>query len=1786
MRKLIKQLKRLRRHRSDRWVGMERLEDRLLLSGDSLHVEALQSTSSNTGEIIGHMFEDTNGDSHRDVGETLFPGISVYIDSDGDGHHDPDEPVTQSDGSGQYRFSNLANGTYTVSTEAPVGLDLTSPTFPANQTGENVVMLSNVQRGEFAGSNSAANDVWGYVSPSGREYALIGLRRGMGVVEVTNPRDPSVIAFIPGPDEPGGVPAPERVARHACHDECVETPGEGSTWRDVKVFGEYAYNVNETSGGMQVLDLTQVDQGTVTIAGVTTTSGLQTSHNITINTDSGYAYLTGSNIANGGLVVFDLNADPVNPPLVGVWNGRYFHDVDVISYTSGPMAGKEIAYGFAERDGVYVVDVTDKSAMTLLATRTYPNVRYAHYGAVSEDLKYLFVNDELDELQDGDVTTTTTYIFDIQDPANPVYHSSFTNGKVSIDHNLRVRGDYLYEANYRTGLRVFDITDIDHVHEVGHYDTYPSADGNSFDGAWGVYTDLPSGVILVSDMQSGLFVLEHRPPADEHAHPIPRSTSNDGGSLVSGSYPDEGFWTVQIDAGETIDNVDFGFQRVDFHVHDTEPANTADSTSFPYTLTLNFHHPIDVATVDASDLSIAGESATGVRLIDDDSVQFTLPQLTPGLHPYSLAAGGLTNYLGTPNDTYVGTINLLPPDPASISGVVWNDADLDTVRDHDEVGAGDVVVFLDTDGDGLVGLNETTVTTAPDGSFTFNDAPFGTYNVAVVLPTGHWIHSVTNADEHTVTVDAGDSITGIGFNIGRAVNVAAGGLASQSSTILDAAADLAIDGNTDGVFTHGSVAVTQRNPNAWWEVDLQGYHWIDHVDVWNRTGVDDALKLAAFNVFVSDVPFQSDDPRLLSLDRNVLAIPVTSTPEDLIHVPVEASGRFVRIQIDATNYLSIAEVEVFAHPNHRPVTIDDTLTTSIDTPLVIQSADLLANDSDADGSVPTIVHVHSPRHGQVSITAGTITYSPMTAFQGTDSFTYTITDGLSPPVSGRVFVDVGQRSFERNLAIGATASQSATILGAVASRAIDGDTDGDFAQGSVTATRMMDQPWWQVDLGGSKWIDRVRVWNRTDGSSQRLSDYRVFVSSDPFASDDPNVIPNQAGVMTITQTEVAGIPTMMDVNRTGRFVRVQLLGNSVLSLAEVQVIGSVLHNDPPLATNDTLHVSMNQSADVPVDELIANDVDPDNTSIGLIAIDDQSTKGGTISLRDGVVTYSPPVGFVGLDSFTYQIADVDDAVATGTVWVSVGLTNLAIGESTRQTSTIVSAGSERAVDGNTDGAFAQGSVTATRNQTNAFWEVDLGDMSRIDLVKLWNRTDAAGDRLQNVSLFVSPAPFKFDDLARTRNQSGVTEVHVAGPVGEVHVSALQTLGRYVRVQLGGTDYLSLAEVQVFGTPITAGHDNVATSGIATQSSNLTFSGTADRAVDGNTDGDFRNDSVTATNRDLRAWWELDLGYVHDISLINIWNRTDAALERLADFDVFVSVNSFSTTDLLTTRADPDVHQIHVSGTAERLTPLAIGQPGRYIRVQLNGRDYLSLAEVEVFSPTSGPVITHADVLSVAVNEAVTLSHEVLLANDIEPSGGALTITSFGDPDSGTVVDNQDGTFTYTPATGFVGVDTLTYTVNDSQVGHVDVQVGLTNVALNRSTSQSSTLIGHSSVAVDGNVSGVFADGSVTATRLETNPWWEVDLGDSYQVAGIELWNRIDSATQRLSNVEVFVSESMFVSSAIRDVRTQPGVSRFVIDGQVGRMVRVPISQSARYVRVQLADTNYLSLAEVRVLAIG
>ncbi len=377
-----------------------------------------------------------------------------------------------------------------------------------------VDLLSHLPLNSMGGGNG--NDIWGWTDPvTGTEYALVGRSSGTAFVDLSDPENPVYVGNLP-------------------------TQTTNSSWRDIKTYADHAYIVADSAGshGMQVFDLTQlrsVVSPPVTFSATALYTDFGSSHNIVINEDTAYAYAVDSGTCSNGLHMIDVST-PASPVFAGCHSADgTIHDAQCVSYV-GPdpdHQGAEICItATLTGDTMDIIDVTNKGATVTLSKNTYPGATTSHQEWFSEDHRFVFHGDESDETSFGH--NTRTYILDVTDLDNPVLLGDFTNTTAAIDHNMYVQGDFLYQANYTSGLRILDITDAANANltEVAFFDTRPESESAVFQGAWGNYPFFASCSVVVNDIQRGLFVL--RP-----------SVGCDCGNGV-------------LDAGEECDGTEFG----------------------------------------------------------------------------------------------------------------------------------------------------------------------------------------------------------------------------------------------------------------------------------------------------------------------------------------------------------------------------------------------------------------------------------------------------------------------------------------------------------------------------------------------------------------------------------------------------------------------------------------------------------------------------------------------------------------------------------------------------------------------------------------------------------------------------------------------------------------------------------------------------------------------------------------------------------------------------------------------------------------------------------------------------------------------------------------------------------------------------------------------------------------------------------------------------------------------------------------------------------------------------
>lgn len=319
--------------------------------------------------------------------------------------------------------------------------------------------------------NSNLSNLWGYTDELGNEYALMGVcgtnaqnPGGLAVVSLADPANPQEIFFFPGPP---------------------------SIWREIKVWGDYAYVTTEAADGeLTIVDLSPLPQSTDLPATVWDAPGWTTSHSLFID-ENGRLYIHGANRGNGGVIMYDLTQDPMNPVEVGEFDNWYCHD----SFARGDtLYAAHIYEGFFS-----IVNVANPAAPVLLGTKVTPN-EFTHNTWLDASGQYLFTTDE----------RTNSYVgaYDVSDPTDitEVDRLRSDNGSGAIPHNTYWLNGYAVTSYYTYGVSIYDVSNPHNMVEVGHYDTTPLS-GDGFNGAWGVYPYFPSGNLIISDMERGLFVL-------------------------------------------------------------------------------------------------------------------------------------------------------------------------------------------------------------------------------------------------------------------------------------------------------------------------------------------------------------------------------------------------------------------------------------------------------------------------------------------------------------------------------------------------------------------------------------------------------------------------------------------------------------------------------------------------------------------------------------------------------------------------------------------------------------------------------------------------------------------------------------------------------------------------------------------------------------------------------------------------------------------------------------------------------------------------------------------------------------------------------------------------------------------------------------------------------------------------------------------------------------------------------------------------------------------------------
>ncbi|MBP7821683.1 MAG: choice-of-anchor B family protein [Saprospiraceae bacterium] len=336
------------------------------------------------------------------------------------------------------------------------------------QNNYNLTLLSHLT---YPGKE--LSNIWGYTAPDGTEYAILGTTNTISIVSLADPTNPQEVANVPGPN---------------------------TSWREIKVWGEYAYvGLDNVSVGLLIIDLTNLPNSvtynywtpSINLNGNAT--NLTSIHTVTMD-EYGRLYCNGTNVGNGQPLMFDVTTSPLSPTFLGAVGTNYSHD----SYARhDTLWSADIYNGWFS-----VYNVSNPSNPVLLATQNTPN-NFTHNIWLSDDSRFAFTTDEREN----------AYVasYDVSDLDNIVeldrYQPKETQGLGVIPHNVHVKNDFVVTSYYTDGVKILDGSNPYNLVEVASYDTYDGPDGGFF-GCWGVFPYFNSGIIIASDINTGLWVFQ------------------------------------------------------------------------------------------------------------------------------------------------------------------------------------------------------------------------------------------------------------------------------------------------------------------------------------------------------------------------------------------------------------------------------------------------------------------------------------------------------------------------------------------------------------------------------------------------------------------------------------------------------------------------------------------------------------------------------------------------------------------------------------------------------------------------------------------------------------------------------------------------------------------------------------------------------------------------------------------------------------------------------------------------------------------------------------------------------------------------------------------------------------------------------------------------------------------------------------------------------------------------------------------------------------------------------
>ncbi len=374
-------------------------------------------------------------------------------------------------------------------------------------------VLAKVARSGVAGT-------WGYTAPNGRRYALMGTAKGILVLDLLDTANPRVVDEIDGP---------------------TNTSAPGTYWREMRVYGNYAYIVSEQDnvrGGVMIVDLSGLPATVRFVKSFTPRDGTLRSHTIDIDTVRGLAYIqrptsvappapiaaavsaplfdapgpigfggpgpaahgtedghSHGGPADGSIEVWDIKTDPENPKYITTFNlNKAVHDMTAVG---------ELVYVAEATASSYSIWDMKNPALPVLKTRWVGTPgNFAHNIWPNGDGTIVVTTEEVPK-------GLPARVWRLNDATPPTELSSFKFGS-GTPHNVVMEGNIAYLSHYAEGAIAVDLSNPAVPKTVMRVDTTPLS-GADYLGCWGVYKFPGQPLLMCSDMQTGFNLISITP---------------------------------------------------------------------------------------------------------------------------------------------------------------------------------------------------------------------------------------------------------------------------------------------------------------------------------------------------------------------------------------------------------------------------------------------------------------------------------------------------------------------------------------------------------------------------------------------------------------------------------------------------------------------------------------------------------------------------------------------------------------------------------------------------------------------------------------------------------------------------------------------------------------------------------------------------------------------------------------------------------------------------------------------------------------------------------------------------------------------------------------------------------------------------------------------------------------------------------------------------------------------------------------------------------------------------